>query len=177
MSANAQATVTTHACDISVTKTALTPAVCTGATASYSITVRNNSDAFTWTGSVSDDKLGPIATNISLAPGASQTFTKSGTVTGTVTNVATATGSFGDHGRERVRQRDGDGRRLHHHGHQGRPDHRCVRRWQRELHLRGHQQQHGVQLDGPRHRQRPGHHRGERHPGSRQVGDLLPGHT
>ena len=94
-SANAQATVRTHACDISITKTALTPAVCTGTTASYSITVRNNSDAFTWTGSVSDDKLGPIATNISLAPGASQTFTKSGTVTGTVTNIATATGSFG----------------------------------------------------------------------------------
>ncbi|MET0773230.1 MAG: hypothetical protein ABWZ82_09110, partial [Candidatus Limnocylindrales bacterium] len=89
-------TVTSHACDITVTKTAVTPAVCQGATASYQITVTNESDRFTWTGSVVDDVLGSLATEVTIGPGESVSFTPTHETSDTVTNTVTAAGSFGD---------------------------------------------------------------------------------
>jgi len=58
--------------------------------------VTNNSDKYSWSGSLTDNVLGTIAASITLGPGASQTFTKSATINGTVTNTGTASGTFND---------------------------------------------------------------------------------
>ncbi|HWQ11726.1 MAG TPA: hypothetical protein VNL77_02940 [Roseiflexaceae bacterium] len=95
-SASASATVVGHACTISVTKTPSQADVCNGSTVEYTYTVTNDSDFFSWSGSLVDDVNGTIAAAITLTPGETQTFTASGTVTGTVTNTATASGTFDD---------------------------------------------------------------------------------
>ncbi|HEU5211596.1 MAG TPA: hypothetical protein VFU10_02390 [Gaiellaceae bacterium] len=95
-SATASATVTGHTCTIALTKTPNVSNVCNGGPVTYTYTVTNNSDLFTWTGSLTDDKLGTIAASITLTAGQSKTFTASGNVTGTVTNTATASGAFND---------------------------------------------------------------------------------
>jgi hypothetical protein len=95
-SANASATVTAHTCTISITKVPSTTDVCNGSTVSYTIKVTNNSDKFSWTGSVVDDILGTLSASTTLAPGGSKTFTPSGSITGTVKNTATADGKFDD---------------------------------------------------------------------------------
>src|SRR5262249_58611393 len=56
-SANAQATVTGHVCTISLTKTPDKTSVCNGDTGTYTYVVANNSYAFTWTGSLTDDTI------------------------------------------------------------------------------------------------------------------------
>ena len=89
-------TVTVADCTISLTKTPDLTAVCDGDTVTYTYTVSNNSDAFTWTGDLTDDVVGSIATGIVLAPGASQTFTATWVINGTVVNTATASGAFDD---------------------------------------------------------------------------------
>ncbi len=96
-SATASATVTGHTCTISLTKTAGTTNVCNGSSTpvTYTYVVTNNSDFFSVSGSVTDDKLGSIG-SFSLAHGASATLTKSTTISGTVTNTGTATGTFND---------------------------------------------------------------------------------
>jgi hypothetical protein len=95
-SAEAEATVTAHICTISLTKTPNQMEVCNGASVDYTYVVTNNSDFFTWTGTLSDDKIGSIDGSITLDPEESQTFTASGTINGTVTNIATASGTFND---------------------------------------------------------------------------------
>ena len=97
-SATATATVTGHTCTISLSKTAGTSDVCSGSNTSVTFTyvVKNTGDFFGVSGSISDDKLGTIGSFGPLAPGASQTLTKVGTVNGTVTNTGTATGTFTD---------------------------------------------------------------------------------
>src|SRR5207249_3689904 len=49
------ATVSSHDCSITITKTPSLTQVCNGDTVSYSYTVTNNSDVFDWTGDVVDD--------------------------------------------------------------------------------------------------------------------------
>ena len=90
-------TVTSHACDITVTKVPAASAVCDGASVTYTYTVTNNSDEFTWTGSLTDDILGLSATGpVTIAPGDTETFTADGAITGTVTNTVTADGVLDD---------------------------------------------------------------------------------
>jgi hypothetical protein len=64
----------------------------------YTYTVTNNSDFFSWGGSLSDDTitLPAGAASFNLAPGETKSFGASGAVTGTVTNTATASGAFDD---------------------------------------------------------------------------------
>ena len=133
-------TVTSHACDITVTKVPAASAVCDGATVTYTYTVTNNSDEFTWTGSLTDDILGPIGTGpVTIAPGATETFTADGAITGTVTNTVTADGvprRPRRHRGQRERRRHGHRRGLLHHGDQDRRVERRVRRRSRvDLHL------------------------------------------
>jgi uncharacterized repeat protein (TIGR01451 family) len=92
----ATATVESHLCEISITKVPSDTEVCDGDTVSYTITVTNNSDTFTWTGDVVDDILGTLETGLVLAPGASKVYTPDHVINGTVTNTVTATGSFDD---------------------------------------------------------------------------------
>src|SRR5262249_49786639 len=56
-SANAQATVTGHVCTISLTKTPDKTSVCNGTSVTYTYVVTNHSDAFTRTGSLTDDTI------------------------------------------------------------------------------------------------------------------------
>jgi len=91
----ATATVTGHDCTITVTKTPSATDVCNGSEVTYTYTVTNNS-FFTWSGSLVDDVNGTIDATITLAPGETQNFSAAGTVTGEVTNIATADGSFDD---------------------------------------------------------------------------------
>jgi len=70
--------------------------VCNGSTVEYTYKVTNKSDFFTWTGSLSDSVLGSIDDTVTLTPGAFEEFTASGTITGAVTNIATASGTFDD---------------------------------------------------------------------------------
>src|SRR5207253_821375 len=96
-SASASATVTGHTCGISVTKTPAHNDVCNGSSVTYTYSVTNNSDQFSWTGSLSDNILGDISGGpFTLAAGASQGFTATGTISGQVDNTATATGAFND---------------------------------------------------------------------------------
>ncbi len=95
--ASATATVTGHTCTISITKVTSTPNICSGSTASYTIVVTNNSDFFSWTGSVIDDKLGTLDATLTLAHGASKTYNiTSGALTADQTNTVTADGKFND---------------------------------------------------------------------------------
>jgi len=91
----ATATVTAHDCTISVTKSN-SGDVCTGGTVTYTITVTNNSDLYDWTGDVTDDVLGTLATGVTIAAGDSVTYNPTDTPSGTVTNTATASGTFND---------------------------------------------------------------------------------
>jgi uncharacterized repeat protein (TIGR01451 family) len=95
-STTADATVTGHDCSISLTKTPSVTEVCNGDSVDYTYVVTNNSDAYTWAGTLTDDVLGAIDGTITLAPGASQTLTASWVINGTVTNIATADGAFDD---------------------------------------------------------------------------------
>ena len=93
----ASATVTGDTCTISIVKTASSPDVCVGGSVGYTITVTNNSTNFTWTGRVVDDVLGILAASVTLAPGKSVTYTPTDVIDqARVTNIATATGAFGD---------------------------------------------------------------------------------
>ena len=60
---------------ITVTKVAQATDVCAGGSAGYTITVRNNSTSFSWTGSVTDNVLGTIAASVTVAPGQTVTYT------------------------------------------------------------------------------------------------------
>src|SRR5262245_63436173 len=85
------ATVKVHDCTITVTKKTTTPDICSGSKASYEIVVKNNSDQFSWTGSVIDDKLGTQEDPVTLAAGASKTYTPtSGALPANQTNTVTA---------------------------------------------------------------------------------------
>jgi hypothetical protein len=95
-SATASATVKVHDCTISLTKTPNKTEVCNGSSVTYTYVVTNNSDFFTWTGTLTDDKLGAINGTITLGPGESKTFTAGANITGDVTNTATASGAFND---------------------------------------------------------------------------------
>jgi hypothetical protein len=97
-SASASATVTGHTCTISLTKTPDKTTVCNGASTpvTYTYVVKNTGDFFSVSGSVSDDVYGSIGSYGPLAPGASQTLTKTAPVNGTVTNTGTASGTFTD---------------------------------------------------------------------------------
>jgi uncharacterized repeat protein (TIGR01451 family) len=96
--ATASATVTGHNCTISITKTPNKAEVCNGKNTSvtYTYVVTNNSDFYSVSGTVTDNPLGSVGTFTNLAPGASQTFTKSATINATTTNTGTATGTFND---------------------------------------------------------------------------------
>src|SRR5262249_15151449 len=95
-SSTATATVTEHVCTISLTKPPSATDVCTSKSVTYTYVVHNNSDAFTWSGKLTDDKNGTIADPLSLAPNESKTFTASANISGDVTNTATASGAFND---------------------------------------------------------------------------------
>ena len=87
---------------------------------------------------MTDDVLGVVAEDVTLGPGASQTFTASGPVTGTVTNTVTATGALDDPDATAVSETASatvTGEHLHHHGHQDRRQRRRVRRRVGDLHL------------------------------------------
>src|SRR5262249_55257048 len=91
--ASATAPVAGHNCTNGVTKKTTTPDICSGSKASYEIVVTNNSDQFSWTGSVVDDKLGTQDASLTLAAGASKTYTPtSGALTANQTNTVTADG-------------------------------------------------------------------------------------
>src|SRR5262249_44894989 len=94
--ATATATVNAHPCTISLTKTPSTTDVCAGADTqvTYTYVVTNDSDFYSVSGTVSDDVLGSVGSFGPLAPGASATLTKVGTVNATTTNTGTATGTF-----------------------------------------------------------------------------------
>src|SRR5262249_58575785 len=96
--ANAMATVTVTGGTMSLTKTPDKTSVCNGDTVTYTYVVTNNSDAFTWTGSLTDDTitLPAGAASFSIPAGQSKTFTASAAITGSVTNKATASGAFND---------------------------------------------------------------------------------
>ena len=96
--ATADATVTVHDCTITVTKEAADDAVCVGGSTTYDITVTNNSDEFTWSGSVNDDVLGEIDADLTLAPGATESYLgiASGALAVDTTNIVTADGAFDD---------------------------------------------------------------------------------
>src|SRR5262249_5679559 len=90
-SATATATVTVLTCTFSITTTPTSTSVFypTRRSSDLSYVVTNNSDFFSVSGSVSDDKLGSIGNFGPLAPGASQTLTKVAAVNGTQTNTGT----------------------------------------------------------------------------------------
>jgi hypothetical protein len=96
--ADASATVTGHNCTISLTKTPDITEVCQGSetVVTYTYVVTNNSNFFTWTGTLTDDKLGAINGTITLNPGESKTFTANTPISQTTTNTATASGTFDD---------------------------------------------------------------------------------
>jgi len=103
---SATATVTAHDCTITITKEVDDTNVCTGATVQYSYVVHNNSDQFTWTGTITDDNGTPgdtgddftVVSGIVVGPGLdSTTYTHDSAIgTGAVTNTATASGDFDD---------------------------------------------------------------------------------
>jgi hypothetical protein len=105
-SATATATVTGHTCTISLTKTPDKTTVCNGSNTqvTYTYVVKNAGDYFNVSGSVTDDNGTPgntaddvtVGNFTNLGPGVSTTFTHAFTVNGTRTNIATASGTFGD---------------------------------------------------------------------------------
>ncbi len=76
------------------TKVASAPKVQSGATVTYTYMVKNTGDTVLTVG-ITDDKLGTIISGVTLASGASRTFTKTQKFIdpGTYTNTATATGT------------------------------------------------------------------------------------
>ena len=105
--ADASATVTGHDCTIEVTKTPDTTKVCNGSSTlvTYTYTVTNNSDLFDVVVDVVDDAGTPadnsddvlVADDLAVAASTTSTpFTHGFTVSGSVTNTATATGTFND---------------------------------------------------------------------------------
>src|SRR5262249_25824871 len=95
-SASKSATVTGHVCTISLTKTPSQTSVCNGASVTYTYIVSNNSDAFTWTGTLSDAKLWTTIGTITRVPGLSQPLTAPATTTGSVTSLPDALPIFND---------------------------------------------------------------------------------
>ena len=89
-------TVNVHDCTISLTKTPSQTDVCNGTTVTYTYVITNNSDEFTWTGDLTDDQLGTIATGITIGPGLTDTETKDAVINGAVHNIASADGAFDD---------------------------------------------------------------------------------
>jgi uncharacterized repeat protein (TIGR01451 family) len=83
---------------ISVAKTSDAPAegVPTGSTVIYTFVVTNTGDVPLVSVSLVDDKLGTIVTGETLAVGQSKTFTKSGVLTESTTNIVTASGFDAD---------------------------------------------------------------------------------
>jgi hypothetical protein len=90
------ATVTAHDCTITITKSPRAESVCNGSTVTYDYSVTNNSDYFTWSGTLSDDVLGQINGAITLDPGETEYFSAVGEIVGEVINTATASGAFDD---------------------------------------------------------------------------------
>src|SRR5262249_41981620 len=96
--ANAMATVTVTGGTMSLTKTPDKTSVCNGDTVTYTYVVTNNSDAFTWTGSLTDDTitLPAGAASFSIPAGQSKTFTASAAITEPKSDVEGETGAFSD---------------------------------------------------------------------------------
>src|SRR6266540_3854407 len=94
----ATAKVTSHTCEISIVKTTSPTNVCEGrdTPVTYTYVVTNNSDFYNVVIVVTDDVYGAVGTTGSLAPGVSATFTVVHNVNSSVTNVATAVGTFDD---------------------------------------------------------------------------------
>jgi hypothetical protein len=92
VSARATATVKVIHPGIALTKTPSSPKIESGTDVTYTYVVTNTGDT-PLTVDITDDKLGSIATGVSLPPGASQTFTKTTTLTADTTNTATAVGT------------------------------------------------------------------------------------
>ena len=92
----ASATVTAHDCTITVTKSDPDD-VCDGAEVTYDYSITNNSDFYTWTGTLDDDQLGDVGGGtITLDPGETENFSANANITGTVTNIVTGDGTFDD---------------------------------------------------------------------------------
>jgi hypothetical protein len=80
---------------IDVTKEASATDVCSGSTVEYTYVVTNTGNVDLSNVTLSDDQLGTVGGPISLAAGDSETFTAtSDPISGTVTNIVTATGSW-----------------------------------------------------------------------------------
>ncbi len=88
-----QATVTVIHPNISLTKTATPTSGTSPLSVTYTYVVNNTGDTALSNVFVTDDHLGTIAGPISLAVGASQTFTATATITATTTNIATTNGT------------------------------------------------------------------------------------
>src|SRR5262249_47687684 len=90
--AQASATDNADTCTISLTKTPSVSDVCAGANTqvTYTYVVTDAGDFFNASGSVTDDQLGAVGSFGPLAPGASATLTKAGTINTTTPNTATA---------------------------------------------------------------------------------------
>ena len=152
--ATTEATVTGQDCTITLTKTASATETCDGSTVTYDLTVTNDSDNFTWSGTVSDPLLG-VTQNVTLVPGESRTLTPSGVVTGVTTNTATATGRFTNLQLTQANATASTtvtGRHLRHQRDQDPEHHRGVQRHDRDLHLRGHQHRRPAAHGQPRGR-------------------------
>lgn len=77
---------------IQINKTATPAVVLSGETVTYTYHVTNSGNVTLTAISVVDDQLGPVGTPFALAPGAGVTQIMTDTITGSVTNEATATG-------------------------------------------------------------------------------------
>ena len=100
VSATDDATVTARTCSISLTKTPSVNEVCIGQNeqVTYTYVVTNTGNFFSVSGTVTDNVLGSVGSFGPLAPGASATLTKVGTINATTTNIGTANGTFADPG-------------------------------------------------------------------------------
>ena len=87
-------TNTKQTAELEVTKTPDNTEVCEGSTVTYTYVVTNTGTAELTNVNLDDDILGDIdgGSGITLAPGASQQFTKDGVINGVVHNTVTATG-------------------------------------------------------------------------------------
>jgi len=77
---------------LTITKSASPTTVYPGGSVTYTYIVENTGDTTLYSIEVTDDKLGLIGTIPSLAPGGTETLTKTVNIFVTTTNVATATG-------------------------------------------------------------------------------------